>query len=134
MENIKSKLRWALGKYNGEEMTFSGKIKRKGESKLQLDIPYLKARTLLLENLCMKGEWVHDHIWINEREIVPYENFTWEDFKPGLHIKFLGTVYMYITDVYSNKLNRNSYNYGIGNIKVIDMHYNRKIGCYKGWL
>lgn len=130
----RSPLRYELAKHNGEEMVFSGKIKRKGETKFNLDIPYRKGRTILLENLCMAGRWIHDHIWINERELVPLNGYAWEDFRPGYHIKFTGTIYLYVTDAYSNKLAGDAYNYGIGNIRIMDMIYDNKIGCYKKWL
>ena len=129
-----SSIRLELGYYHGKEMIFSGKIRRRGKTKFNIDISYSNERTLLLENLCMAGKWINDHIWLNEKEILTLDDFVWEDFRPGTHIRFLGTVYLYITDEYKNKISNNAYNYGIGNIKILDIHYDSKIGCYKEWL
>ena len=129
MRNMAS-FRCELSKYHGEEMLFTGRIKRKSVKKINLENPGVKGRTLLLGDLYMDGKWVHNHIWISEENINFNENVSWHDLKVGSYIKFTGTIYLYIKDLYKRKMSHNDYNYGIGNIVIIDV--NRKVD-YTGW-
>lgn len=105
--------RTVLNNYINEELSLKGKFVRFGKSTISGD--GLPKRTILLQNVYLKGKLLCDHLWISIDEIINFSKI--ERNRAIDEIAFTGTPYRY----FPFKFGKVEAKYAIGDIYITDV-------------